>query len=173
MEQVLFQYEKVESEKHKSWGMPAEGFKAALPLTAPCWETLASGEHVVGQWYSWTTMRRWGPCMGCTARWKQILRFSDKSIGRLCAICGATNEWKAPQQVTGGTNRRQCQSAKGLQSACGCARFLRNLINALKLFANQQKDGDSPIESIVTGLCERSRKGIMEGLRNFIKVDNH
>ena len=39
--------------------------------------------------------------------------------------------------------------------------------------ANQQNDGDSPIQSIVTGLCERSRKGSMEGLRNFIKVDNH
>ena len=48
-----------------------------------------------------------------------------------------------------------------------------NSINALKLLANQQKDGDSPIQCIVTGLCERSRKGIMEGLRNFITVDNH
>ena len=48
-----------------------------------------------------------------------------------------------------------------------------NLINALKLLANQQKDGDSPIQSVVTGFCERSRKGIMEGLRNFIEVDNH
>ena len=27
-----------------------------------------------------------------------------------------------------------------------------NLVNTLKLLANQQKDGDSPIESIVTGL---------------------
>ena len=48
-----------------------------------------------------------------------------------------------------------------------------NLINALQLLANQQKDGDCPEQSIVTGLGERSRKGIMEGLRNFIKVDNH
>ena len=48
-----------------------------------------------------------------------------------------------------------------------------NLINALKLLANQQKDVESPIQSIATGLCERSRKGIMEDLRNFIKVDNH
>ena len=31
-----------------------------------------------------------------------------------------------------------------------------NLINALKLLANQQKDGDSPIQSIVAGLHERS-----------------
>ena len=33
-----------------------------------------------------------------------------------------------------------------------------NLINALKLLAKQQKDGDSPIQSIVTGLHERSRR---------------
>ena len=42
-----------------------------------------------------------------------------------------------------------------------------------KLLANQQKDGDRPIQSIVADLGERSRKGIMEGLRNFIKVDDH
>ena len=47
------------------------------------------------------------------------------------------------------------------------------LINALKLLANQQKNGDSPIQSIVTGLHERSRKGIMDSLRSFIKEDNH
>ena len=47
------------------------------------------------------------------------------------------------------------------------------LINALKLLANQQKDGDSPIQSIVTCRCERSGQGSMDGLRNFIKVDNH
>ena len=32
---------------------------------------------MVGQWYSWTTMKRWGPCMGCTARWKQNWRSSE------------------------------------------------------------------------------------------------
>ena len=48
-----------------------------------------------------------------------------------------------------------------------------NLINALKLLANQQKDGDSPIQSIATGLHERSRRGIMDGLRRFIQEDNN
>ena len=48
-----------------------------------------------------------------------------------------------------------------------------NLINELKLLANQQKDGDSPIRSIVTVLHEKSRRGIMEGLRSFIKEYNH
>ena len=54
------------------------------------------------------------------------------------------------------------------QGVCVC----ENLINTPKLLANQQKDGDSPIQRIVTGLIERSRKGIMEHLRNFIPVDN-
>ena len=47
-----------------------------------------------------------------------------------------------------------------------------NLVNALERLANQQIDGDSPIKSVVTGLHERSRIGIMEGLRSFIEVDN-
>ena len=38
--------------------------------------------------------------------------------------------------------------------------LFENFINVLKLLANQQKDVDSPIQSIVTGFCERSRKGI-------------
>ena len=49
-----------------------------------------------------------------------------------------------------------------------------NLINALKLLANHQKDGDSPIQSIVTYPHERSRRGIMDGLRRrFIHADDH
>ena len=51
-------------------------------------------------------------------------------------------------------------------------RLSDNLINALKLLANQQKDGDSPIQSIATGLHERSRRGIMDGLGSFIKANN-
>ena len=35
-----------------------------------------------------------------------------------------------------------------------------NLINEPKLLANHQKDGDSPIQSIITGLRERSGRGI-------------
>ena len=48
-----------------------------------------------------------------------------------------------------------------------------NLINSLKLLAHGQKDGDSPTQSIVTGLHERGRRGIMNGLRRFIQADNH
>ena len=48
-----------------------------------------------------------------------------------------------------------------------------NLVNALKVLANQQKDGDSPIQSIITGPHERRRRGIMDWLRRFIEADNH
>ena len=42
-----------------------------------------------------------------------------------------------------------------------------NLINALKLLANQQEDGDGPKQSIVTDFCERSRTGLTGGLGNI------
>ena len=48
-----------------------------------------------------------------------------------------------------------------------------NLINALKLLANQQKDGDSPIQNIVKGLKEKCRELITNGLRSFIALDNY
>ena len=48
-----------------------------------------------------------------------------------------------------------------------------NLINALKLLANQQEDGDGLLQSIVTKLDKGSRTGLTDGLRDFIKVDNH
>ena len=48
-----------------------------------------------------------------------------------------------------------------------------NLINALKLLANQQEDGNGLIQNIVTNFSERSRSGVTEGLREFVQVDNH
>ena len=51
--------------------------------------------------------------------------------------------------------------------------FCGNLINALKLPANRQEGGDCLIQNIVTNLCEVCRRGIMNGLREFIKIDNH
>ena len=57
-----------------------------------------------------------------------------------------------------------------------CWRTIRrmvNLINALKLLANQQKDGDSPIQNIIMGLEEKCRERIAHGLRSFITSDNY
>ena len=53
-----------------------------------------------------------------------------------------------------------------LQGFCG------NLIDALKLLANQQEDGDGFIQNIVRHFGERSRKGLTQGLREFIEIDN-
>ena len=53
-----------------------------------------------------------------------------------------------------------------LQGLCG------NLINALKLLANQQEDGDGLIQNIEANLGEGSRKGLTEGLRSG-RVQSH
>ena len=42
-----------------------------------------------------------------------------------------------------------------------------NFTNSLRLLTNQQKDGDSSVECTVTGLLEKSRKGILDGLRKL------
>ena len=46
------------------------------------------------------------------------------------------------------------------------------MINALKLLANQQRDGDSHVRMIVPGLLERSRRKMFDGLRLTVAVDN-
>ena len=48
-----------------------------------------------------------------------------------------------------------------------------NLVKALRLLANQQKDGDGPVKMVVQGLQVKSRLKIMDGLRRFIMVENH
>ena len=47
-----------------------------------------------------------------------------------------------------------------------------NLIHVLKLLANQQEDGDGLLQNIVKNLGKESRRGLTDGLREFIKVDN-
>ena len=47
-----------------------------------------------------------------------------------------------------------------------------NLINAVKLLANQQEDGDGLLQNIVKDFGEGSRKGLTDGLREFIRVDS-
>ena len=49
---------------------------------------------------------------------------------------------------------------------------MRKLINAPKLPANQQEDGDCFLQNIVKDLGKESRRGLTDGLREFIAVDN-
>ena len=90
-----------------------------------------------------------------------------------CAACGGQYEWIAPsgywwcKSEPTQTERKSSKRTQHRWSLCD------NLTNEPNLSANQQKDGDSPIQSITTGLRERSRRGIMDGLRRFIEADNH
>ena len=89
-----------------------------------------------------------------------------------CAVCGGQYEWRAPNRilVVLSTNANE---AKVFKAHAAPQRLCENLINALKLLAKIQTDGDSPIQSILTGLHERTRRGIMDGLRSFVEIDNH
>ena len=57
-----------------------------------------------------------------------------------CAICGEKYDWRQPNRLL------------VVQTGCLCA----NLINALKLLANQQEDGDGLLQNIVTNLGKES-----------------
>ena len=46
------------------------------------------------------------------------------------------------------------------------------MINALKLLANQQKDGYGLLQNVVKVLGEESRRGLADDLRELVKVDN-
>ena len=65
------------------------------------------------------------------------------------------------------SRRRSSKRMRVPQGLC------EKLINALELLANQQEDGDGLLQSIVTNLGKGSRKGLTDGLRDFIKVVNH
>ena len=51
--------------------------------------------------------------------------------------------------------------------------FFEYLINALKLLANQQKDGDILIQNIIVGLEEKYKERTANGLRSFVTSDNY
>ena len=65
------------------------------------------------------------------------------------------------------------QTGERVEQANVFKAYDENLINALKLLANQQDDGYGLQHTIVTNLGKGSRKGLTDGLRDFIKVDNH
>ena len=83
-----------------------------------------------------------------------------------CAACGGQSEWRAPDRILVVQLCVNASEAKVFKAQLG---LCDNLIGALKLLANKQKDGDSPIQSIVTRFHERSRRGIVDGSkRTFV-----
>ena len=96
----------------------------------------------------------------------------EKHCNWWCAACGGQHEWRAPNRILVVQLGVIACDAKVFKAHAAPWGVFDNLINALKLLANQQKDGDGAIQSIATGLHERSRRGIMDGRRSFIKACN-
>ena len=88
-----------------------------------------------------------------------------------CAVCGGKYEWRAPNRILVVQLGANANEVKVFEAHAAPLGLCDNLINALKLLANQQKDGDSPIQKH----CHRptrSRRGILDGPRSFIQPDN-
>ena len=90
-----------------------------------------------------------------------------------CAACGRQHDWRAPNKILVVQIGADANRAKVFKAHAATFALCDDLINALKLLANQLKDGDSPTQSIVPGLQEKSRRGIIDGPRRFIEEDNH
>ena len=87
--------QKWESEKQKAGTCQQRATRVMLLLTAPCWVPLASGEHVVGQWYSWTAMKM-GPLHGMygsmEAEFEVLPHHQEVGADGLSMLC-QENDW--------------------------------------------------------------------------------
>ena len=90
-----------------------------------------------------------------------------------CAICGETYDWKQSNRLLVVQTGESVEQAKVFKAHAVLRGRCANLINALKLLANQQEDGNDLLQNIVTNHGKGSRKGLTDGLRGVIKVDNH
>ena len=82
-------------------------------------------------------------------------------------------DWRQPSRLFVVQTGESVEQAKVFKAHAIPHGLCGNLIHALKLLANQQEDGDGLLQNIVTNLGKGSTKGLTDGLRDFIKVDNH
>ena len=75
-----------------------------------------------------------------------------------CAICREKYDCGAPNRLLVVHTGESVNQTKVFRARAVPQRLCGNLINALKLLANQQEDGDGPKQSIVTNLCEGAGK---------------
>ena len=87
-------------------------------------------------------------------------------------ICGEKYDWKQPNRLLVVQTVDSFEQAKVFKAHAVPQGLCTNLINALKLLANQQEDGDGLLQNIVKDLGKESRRGLTDGLREFVKVDN-
>ena len=89
-----------------------------------------------------------------------------------CAICGEQYDWKQPNRLLVVQTGDSVDQAKVFKAHPVPQGFCANFINALKLLANQEEDGDGLLQNIVRDLGTESRKGLTDGLREFLRIDN-
>ena len=80
--------------------------------------------------------------------------------------------WKQPNRFLVVQTGDSVEQAKVFKARAVPQGLCANLVDALKLLANQEEDGDGLFQNIVKDLGKESRKGLTDGLRDFIRVDN-
>ena len=69
--------------------------------------------------------------------------------------------------------KRRQSTGQCIQSACGSSGPVRKLDQCAEVAgSNQQEDGHGLLQNIVTNLGKGSRKGLRDGRRECIRVDN-
>ena len=89
------------------------------------------------------------------------------------AIFGEKYDWQQPNRLWVVQTGESVNQAKVFKAHAVSQGFCGNLINALKLLANRQEDGDGLLQNIAANLGEGSRKCVTNVLRYFIQVDKH
>ena len=77
-------------------------------------------------------------------------------------------DWRQPNRLLVVQTGESVEQAKVFKAHAASQGLCANLINALKVLANQQEDGDSLQQNIVTNLGKESRKGLTDGLHEFV-----
>ena len=87
-----------------------------------------------------------------------------------CAICGEKYDRRQPNRHSVVQTGESFEHAK-IFKAHATSGPERKLDQCAQITGNQREDGDGLPQNIVTNLGKGSRKGLTDGLREFIKVD--
>ena len=87
-------------------------------------------------------------------------------------FCGEKYDWKQANRLLVVQTGDSIGQAKVFKAHAVPQGLCANLVNSLKLLAHQQEDGDGLSQNIVKDQGQESRKGLTDGLREFIMVDN-
>ena len=92
---------------------------------------------------------------------------AKKQCNWWCAACGGQYDWRNPNSILVIQHSADRRDATVFRSHAAAHGVCDNLVNAFKLLATQQQNGDSLVKVLVVeGLQERNRLKMMEELRN-------